>query len=33
MKGFCERPEETLKRELMEEVGIDIQKYELEVFF
>lgn len=26
---FCERPEETLKRELMEEVGIEIKKYEL----
>lgn len=26
---FCERPEETLKRELLEEVGIEIKKYEL----
>ncbi len=26
---FCERPEETLKRELKEEVGIDVTKYEL----
>lgn len=26
---FCERPEETLKRELKEEVGIDITNYQL----
>lgn len=26
---FCEKPEDTLKRELMEEVGIDAHKYEL----
>lgn len=26
---FCERPEETLKRELQEEVGIDVQEYNL----
>lgn len=26
---FCERPEETLKRELVEEVGIDVTNYEL----
>ena len=26
---FCERPEETLKRELLEETGINITKYEL----
>lgn len=26
---FCERPFEALKRELMEEVGIEVKKYEL----
>lgn len=26
---FCEKPEEALKRELMEEVGIEIKEYEL----
>lgn len=26
---FCERPAETLKRELMEEVGIEVNEYEL----
>ena len=26
---FCEKPEEALKRELMEEVGIDITNYQL----
>lgn len=26
---FCEKPEEALKRELLEEVGIDVTKYEL----
>lgn len=26
---FCERPEQALKRELIEEVGIEIKKYEL----
>lgn len=26
---FCEKPEETLKRELMEEVGIEVVDYEL----
>lgn len=26
---FCERPEETLKRELMEEVGIEVVDYQL----
>lgn len=26
---FCERPAEALKRELMEEVGIEVKKYEL----
>ena len=26
---FCERPAETLKRELMEEVGIEIKEFEL----
>lgn len=26
---FCERPEATLKRELVEEVGIEVNKYEL----
>lgn len=26
---FCERPEETLKRELMEEVGIEVLDYQL----
>lgn len=26
---FCERPVESLKRELMEEVGIEVKKYEL----
>lgn len=26
---FCERPEETLKRELLEEVGIEVGEYEL----
>lgn len=26
---FCERPVDALKRELMEEVGIDVKKYEL----
>lgn len=26
---FCERPEETLKRELMEEIGIEAKEYEL----
>lgn len=26
---FCERPEEALKRELMEEVGIEIKEYKL----
>ncbi|MBE6153210.1 MAG: NUDIX domain-containing protein [Firmicutes bacterium] len=26
---FCERPEQALKRELIEEVGIEIEKYEL----
>jgi len=26
---FCEKPEEALKRELLEEVGIEVQKYNL----
>jgi len=26
---FCERPEEALKRELLEEVGIEVSEYEL----
>lgn len=26
---FCEKPEEALKRELMEEVGIEVNEYEL----
>ena len=26
---FCERPEQALKRELIEEVGVEIEKYEL----
>lgn len=26
---FCEKPEETLKRELLEEVGIEVGEYEL----
>ncbi len=26
---FCERPEDTLKRELVEEVGIEVKKHEL----
>ena len=26
---FCERPEDTLKKELVEEVGIEVQKHEL----
>ena len=26
---FCEKPEEALKRELMEEVGIEVDEYEL----
>lgn len=26
---FCERPEDALKRELIEEVGIEVKEYEL----